>query len=62
MSGEAVCVFSVGEPVQPGSPNIFLQWHFVLSKILAPVQKAIALWSPLGLSRSPTFEIGKVSL
>ena len=48
---------------RPWSPSstIFPQWHFVLSKILAPVRRAIAIRSSSGLSKFPTLAIGNAS-
>ena len=48
-------------PWSPSSSKIFLQWHFVLSKILAPVWRAVAIRCSSGLSRFPTVAIGNVS-
>jgi len=49
---------------RPWSPSLstnFPQRHSVVSKILAPVRKAIAIRSSSGLSRFPTLAIGKAS-
>jgi len=49
---------------RPWSPSLSTnlpQRHSVLSKILIPVRRAIAIWSSLGLSRFPALAIGKAS-
>ena len=49
---------------RPWSPSLstnFPQRHSVVSKILAPVHRAIAIWSSSGFSRFPTLAIGKAS-
>jgi len=48
-------------PCSPSSSTILPQWHFVLSKILVLVQRAIAIQSSSGLRKCPTLEIGKAS-
>jgi len=48
-------------PWSPSSSTILPQRHFVLSKILAPVRRAIAIRSSSGLSNFPTLAIGNVS-
>ena len=48
-------------PWCPSSSTILLQWHFVLSKILAPVRRAIAIRSSSGLSKFTTLAIGNAS-
>jgi len=42
------------KPWSPSSPTILPQRHFVLSKILAPVRRAIAIRSSPGLTKFPT--------
>ena len=55
-------VFLVQErPWSPSSSTILPQRHFVLSKILAPVRRAIAIRSSSGLSKFPTLAIGNAS-
>jgi len=55
-------VFLVQErPWSPSSSTILPQQHFVLSKILAPVRKVIAVWSSSGLSKFPTLATGNAS-
>jgi len=48
-------------PCNPNSSKILLQRHFVLSKILAPVRREIAIRSSSALSRFPTLAIGNSS-
>jgi len=48
-------------PWSPSSSTILPRWHFVLSKILAPVQRAIAIRSSSRLSKFPTLAIGNAS-
>ena len=48
-------------PVSPSLSTNLPQRHSVLSKILAPVRRAIAIRSSSGLSRFPTLAIGKAS-
>ena len=48
-------------PWSPTSSTILTQWHFVLSKILALVQRVIAIQSPSGLNRFPTLAIANAS-
>jgi len=48
-------------PWSPSSSTTLAQWHFVLSKILAPVRRAVAIQSSSGLSRFPTLAIGNAS-
>ena len=45
----------------PSSSTILPQRHFVLSKILGPVQRAIAIRSSSGLSKVPRLAIGSAS-
>jgi len=57
-------VFLVQERSWTGAPAhkmILPQQHFVLSKILAPVWRAIAIQSSSGLSRFPTVVTGNAS-
>jgi len=49
------------KPWSLGLSTSFPQWHSLLSKILAPVRKAIAIRSSSGLRRFPTLAIGKAS-
>ena len=48
-------------PWSPSSSTILLQRHFVLSKILAPVRRAIAIRSSSGLRRFATLAIANAS-
>jgi len=48
-------------PWSPSSSTILPQQHFVLSKLLAPVWRAIAIRSSSGLSKFPTLAIGNAS-
>jgi len=55
-------VFLVQErPWSPSLSTSFSQRHSVLSKILAPVRKAIVIRSSSGLRKFPTLAIGKAS-
>jgi len=47
-------------PWSPSLSSILPQWHSALSKILAPIQKAIAItiWSSSGLKRFAKLVIG----
>ena len=49
------------KPFEPSSSTILPQRHFVLSKILAPVQRVIARRSSSGLSKFLTLAIGNAS-
>jgi len=51
MSWEVACIFSTGEAMEPQLINNLPQWHYVLSKILALVWRAIAIQSSSKLSR-----------
>jgi len=61
MSGEAARILNAGEAMTSQPVNKLPQRHSVLSKVLAPVRRAIAGWSSSGLSRFPTLAIGKAS-
>ena len=55
-------VFLVQErPWSPSSSTILSQRHFVLSKILASVWRAIAMQSSSGWSKFPTLAVGNAS-
>jgi len=49
------------KPFEPSSSTILPQRHFVLSKILAPVRRAIAIRSSSGLCTFPTLSIVNTS-
>jgi len=55
------CIFSTGEAMEPSSSTLLPQRHFVLSKILAPIQRVIAIRSSSGLIRFPMLAIGNAS-
>ena len=48
-------------PCNPSSSKVLLQRHLVLSKILAPVRREVAIRSSSALSRFPTLAIGNSS-
>jgi len=58
MYGEQPVFLIQEKPWSSSSSTIFPQWHFVLSKILSLVWRAVAIRSSSGLSRFPTLAIG----
>jgi len=60
---EAACIFSTGEAMDwsPSSSTTLPQRHLELSRILAPVQRAIAIWSSSGLNKFLTLAVGNAS-
>jgi len=61
MSGEAARILNAGEATKPQPVNKLPTERSVLSKIFAPVRRAIVIRSSLGLSRFPSLGIGKAS-
>ena len=64
MSGEAARILNAGKVVKPQPVNklptaAFLAFENIL--LLAPIRRAIVIWSSSGLTRFPMLAIGKAS-